>query len=84
MVCNSVAMSEENLDTAWLDEFANDLGTERLNADQIEALLSLAGEAARRSGDRRNAPISCFLAGLRLGSDGREPTAGAISALVPD
>ena len=36
------------------------------DADTV-ALLELARAAAHESGDRRNAPLVCFLAGLALG-----------------
>ncbi len=71
-------MAEDDFDTAWIDDFAAAAGVDALDADQIDALLSLAGAAAHDSGDRRNAPISCFLRGLQLGRAGTAPTAEAL------
>ena len=71
-------MADDDFDTAWIDEFAAGVGVDALDEAQIEALLSLAGDAAHGSGDRRNAPISCFLRGLQLGRAGSEPSAQAI------
>ena len=71
-------MADDDLDTAWIDEFAAQAGVESLDDAQIEALLALAGDAAHGSGDRRNAPISCFLRGLALGRSATEPTVQAI------
>ena len=41
-------------------------------------VIDIAGRAAHGSGDRRNAPLSCFLAGLRMGRDGTAPTPDVI------
>lgn len=41
-------------------------GLELSDAD-VAALLELARAAAHDSGDRRNAPLACFLAGIALG-----------------
>jgi hypothetical protein len=38
-----------------------------LSEEDIDALLALAGVAAHTSGDRTNAPLATFLAGLALG-----------------
>lgn len=75
-------MADDDFDTAWISEFAASAGVDRLDDAQIEALLSLAGHAAHDSGDRRNAPISCFLRGLQLGRSGVGPTARAINGNV--
>lgn len=80
-MCNDGAMSEDELDTSWLDDFARTLGLDPVDASVIDQLLDLAGDAARESGDRRNAPISCFLAGLRLGSDGTTISGSTIQSL---
>lgn len=40
-----------------------------LSDDEIEALLELARVAAHESGDRTNAPLACFLAGVAIGRD---------------
>ena len=71
-------MADDDFDTSWIDEFAASADVEALDDEQIEALLTLAGVAAHSSGDRRNAPISCFLRGLQLGRAGLDPTAEAI------
>lgn len=77
-------MSEEELDTTWLDELATRIGVDMIDASVIDELLELAGEAARDSGDRRNAPVSCFLAGLRLGALGGPVDAARIRSLRSD
>jgi hypothetical protein len=41
-----------------------------LGEQEIELLLALAGTAAHSSGDRTNAPLATFLAGLALGRHG--------------
>lgn len=38
-----------------------------LSDDDVTALLDLARVAAHESGDRRNAPLACFLVGVALG-----------------
>jgi Domain of unknown function (DUF6457) len=60
-------MADDDFDSAWIDRFARDSGLEPLTPEQVDALLALAGHAAHDSGDRRNAPLSCFLRGLQLG-----------------
>lgn len=74
-------MSEERLDTVWLDDLAARIGMDPIDASVIDELLALAGDAARESGDRRNAPISCFLIGLKLGAGGGPVDAQAIGVL---
>jgi hypothetical protein len=44
-----------------------------LTDDDVAELLELARAAAHDSGDRRNAPLACFLAGVALG---RNPDVG--------
>lgn len=59
----------------WLDDagtrIAKRVGDEpgeyALGEQEIELLLALAGTAAHSSGDRTNAPLATFLAGLALG-----------------
>jgi hypothetical protein len=46
-----------------------DLDTLSLTAAESEALLELARVAAHESGDRTNAPLACFLAGVAVGRD---------------
>jgi hypothetical protein len=38
-----------------------------LSDEQVELLLALAGVAAHASGDRTNAPLATFLAGVAVG-----------------
>ena len=71
-------MTDDDFDPAWITAFAERLGLEPLDPAQHDALLSLAGRGAHDSGDRRNAPLACFLAGLRLGTDGAAPTAAVL------
>jgi len=71
-------MTDDDFDPAWITAFAEQLGLEPLDDAQRDALLSLAGRGAHGSGDRRNAPLACFLAGLRLGTDHAVPTAAVI------
>lgn len=82
-MCNDEPMSEERLDTTWLEDFASRIGVDPIDVSAIEELLALAGDAARDSGDRRNAPISCFLAGLKLGAAGGQVDASAILRVRP-
>lgn len=44
----------------WLEQFAEKLGVAPPSSDEIEALLDLAGAAARSSA-RQAAPIACWL-----------------------
>jgi Domain of unknown function (DUF6457) len=56
----------------WLSERADRLAATanldrkalELNADEIEELLEVARVAAHESGDRRNAPLLCYLVGV--------------------
>lgn len=65
----------------WLDSAreriagAAGVGPEHLalSEQDVEALLDLARVAAHDSGDRTNAPLVCFLAGVALG---RSPEVG--------
>jgi hypothetical protein len=43
-----------------------------LTAEQIDALLELARIAAHESGERTNAPLVCYLAGLAAGRSGTD------------
>lgn len=74
-------MSDDTLDLDWITAFATTEGLEPPGADLVDALLDLAGRAAHGSGDRRNAPLSCFLAGLRLGRDGTAPAPEVIERM---
>jgi len=71
-------MSDDAFDATWITEFAARLGVDPPDEAQRDALLSLAGRGAHGSGDRRNAPLACYLLGLRLGTDGTSPTVAII------
>jgi len=48
----------------WLRRVAAAIGSdEDLNDDDADALLKIARIAAHESGDRRNAPLLCYLIG---------------------
>jgi hypothetical protein len=47
---------------------AVDRSTLELNETQVEELLDLAGFAAHESGDRKNAPLLCYLVGVAAGT----------------
>ncbi len=74
-------MTDEDFDPHWLNRRCAALGIAPLDDEQIDALLSLAGNAAHDSGDRRNAPLTCFLVGLHLGSTGGTADGASIGAL---
>ena len=71
-------MADEDFDITWIRTFADRAGVAPLTEEQIDALLSLAAHAAHDSGDRRNAPLSCFLRGLQLGRAGTDDLLGGI------
>jgi Domain of unknown function (DUF6457) len=52
----------------WLTKQADALGVASLTEAEAETLLDLARVAAHESGDRRNAPLLCYLLG-RAGAD---------------
>ena len=52
----------------WLSRQADALGVSGLDEAEQETLLDLARLAAHESGDRRNAPLLCYLLG-RAGGD---------------
>jgi hypothetical protein len=52
---------------AWLTAAAERIGAEGVSARDAEALLDLARIAAHTSGDRRNAPLLCYLVGVAVG-----------------
>ena len=47
----------------WLSRLAAELGVAAPSADELDALLSLAGTAAHAA-ERQAAPISCWLVGV--------------------
>ena len=49
--------------TEWIAAFATDLGVEAPDEATVDALLELAGVAARAS-ERTAAPVACWLAAL--------------------
>jgi len=59
---------------SWLESaraaLAREAGLEglELSKSDAEALLELARLAAHQSGDRRNAPLVCYLVGVAAGS----------------
>jgi Domain of unknown function (DUF6457) len=56
---------------AWLTKAADGLGVpEGLPPGDVDALLELARIAAHESGDRKNAPLVCYLAGLAAARNG--------------
>jgi hypothetical protein len=63
----------------WLSQRADALaaaaGVERAGLDlsdaDVDVLLDLARVAAHESGDRRNAPLLCYLAGLAQAGGGK-------------
>jgi hypothetical protein len=52
----------------WLTRQADALGVAALDEGEQAALLEVARLAAHESGDRRNAPLLCYLLG-RAGGD---------------
>ena len=52
----------------WLAKQADALGVEGLDDAETATLLEVARIAAHESGDRRNAPLLCYLLG-RAGGD---------------
>ena len=77
--------------TEWVDEAGAELASVAggeaaeyaLSEMEVEMLLRLAREVAHESGDRRNAPLATYLAGL---ARGRNPELGlgvAVDALAP-
>lgn len=70
------------MDLSWINGFGAETGTGPLSEEQVDALLDLAGHGAHDSGDRRNAPLACFLVGLRAGRDGTEPTPDEIRSSI--
>lgn len=77
-------MSEDtDFDTSWIDEFAGRCKVANLADDTTTALLDIAAEAAHGSGDRRNAPLACFLAGFALGQAGQAHSGETVRKYLP-
>jgi hypothetical protein len=55
---------------AWLTSVAEALGVEGLRPGEADVLLELARLAAHESGDRRNAPLLCYLVGFAAAREG--------------
>lgn len=56
----------------WLTKAAEGLGIEEaLTPAEVETLLELARVAAHESGERTNAPLLCYLAGLAAARGGK-------------
>lgn len=73
----------DDFDSTWIDRFADTQELDRLTPEAVAALLDLAGEAAHGSGDRRNAPLACFFAGLGLGLSDEAATAESVKRFMP-
>lgn len=73
----------------WLDEAREALARAtgeggsafHLDEDEVDDLLELARVAAHESGDRRNAPLVCYLVGLARGR-GRGDLARLVDEVV--
>jgi hypothetical protein len=68
--------AQERVATAVSD----DPGVYTLSDEDAEQLLALAGVAAHTSGDRTNAPLATFLAGVALGRHGDRSLAEIVQA----
>lgn len=55
---------------AWLTSAAESLGVEGVQPAEADTLLELARLAAHESGDRRNAPLLCYLVGVAAARTG--------------
>ena len=74
----------------WLDKARSDLASAvgdlpaayELPAEDVTALLELAGVAAHESGDRRNAPLTTYLIGLARGRHPEQSVADLAAAAV--
>ncbi|MEZ5102233.1 MAG: DUF6457 domain-containing protein [Thermoleophilia bacterium] len=55
-----------------------------LTQAEVDALLDLARVAAHESGQRTNAPLACFLAGVALGRNESAALADLVAAAVGD
>jgi hypothetical protein len=63
---------------AWLRAAGDSIGGGDLSEADAETLLDLARMAAHTSGDRRNAPLLCYLVGRLQGDRPLEEVAEAI------
>jgi uncharacterized protein DUF6457 len=62
----------------WLAKASAALGDAELSDTDVETLLELARAAAHESGDRRNAPLLCYLVGRAQGSRSLDEVAEAV------
>jgi hypothetical protein len=63
----------------WLRRVAAAIGSdEELTDDDAESLLKIARIAAHESGDRRNAPLLCYLIGRAHGTGTLDATLEAV------
>jgi len=63
----------------WLRRVAAAIGNdEELSDEDAEALLKIARIAAHESGDRRNAPLVCYLIGRTQGTTGLDEALEAV------
>jgi hypothetical protein len=60
-------------------EYADRIGVPEPSDQEMDDLLALAKAASEDSGDRRSAPITCYLAGLAVAG---EPSAQARRARI--
>lgn len=73
-------MSDDDFDTSWIDDTCEAHTVPRLDPEAVTALLDLAARAAHETGDRRNAPLACFVVGWSLGAAGTSPGADVIKS----
>lgn len=74
----------------WLDQARHDLALAvgdqpaayELSAEDVSALLELAGVAAHESGDRKNAPLTTYLLGLARGRHPEQSVADLLAAIA--
>jgi hypothetical protein len=63
----------------WLRRVAAAIGSnEQLSDDDADTLLKIARIAAHESGDRRNAPLLCYLIGRAHGAGALDETLEAV------
>jgi hypothetical protein len=62
----------------WLAKATAALGDTELSETDVDTLLELARIASHESGDRRNAPLLCYLVGRAQGSRSLDEVAEAV------
>jgi len=55
-----------------IEAVAKKLDVAPLTEEEVDSVLTLAGDAAHGTGDRTAAPLCCFLAGMAAGADRME------------